>query len=71
MIAWVVASSFVGIYRMVADALLICFCEDCSLDGGPKFAPQSLLNMIKHNGSVNSNRVAPDDRSRISEDDPN
>ena len=59
--AWMVAAAFVGVYAMVADALLICFCEDCDQKDGPKLAPPALLRMVKGAAAhtQHGNKVAP------------
>ena len=59
LISWITAAAFVDVYGMIADSLLICFCEDSSQAGGAKFAPKALMNMIHHNAAVKSNSVSP------------
>ncbi|XP_046365305.1 choline transporter-like protein 1 [Haliotis rufescens] len=49
--AYFVAHSFLTVYEMVIDALLLCFCEDCDMNDGsperPFFASKDLMVYIQ------------------------
>jgi choline transporter-like protein 2/4/5 len=46
-IAYICASVFFQVYEMAVDTILLCFCEDCDVNGDePKFAPPLLLKSI-------------------------
>lgn len=51
LVGWWIGDAFASVYEMVADTLLICFCEDKAQGGEPK-GPSTLTNMInKHAGT--------------------
>lgn len=46
-VAYVCASVFFQVYEMAVDTILLCFCEDCDVNGEePKFAPPLLMEAI-------------------------
>ncbi|KDO34592.1 hypothetical protein SPRG_00655 [Saprolegnia parasitica CBS 223.65] len=71
-LAWFVGSSFIGVYEMCVDTILLCFCEDRRInkDGGQYYMSAELQAFVekntkkkvkKHTADEAGNKTAPDE----------
>eukprot|EP00040_Diaphanoeca_grandis_P014167 m.71688 g.71688 ORF g.71688 m.71688 type:complete len:699 (-) comp24380_c1_seq1:84-2180(-) len=51
-VGWFVGDAFASVYEMVADTLLICFCEDKAQNGGEPKGPKTLAKLINKHGKL-------------------
>lgn len=57
-VAYICATVFFQVYEMAVDTVLLCFCDDCDMNGDPKFAPPVLMEAMGLANEANQRREA-------------
>ncbi|PVD23520.1 hypothetical protein C0Q70_16792 [Pomacea canaliculata] len=58
-VAYIIASCFLGVYEMIIDAVFICFVEDCEMNDGvskPYFMSMGLMKFLENSSAENIQR---------------
>mmetsp|Transcript_33273 Transcript_33273/g.83821 ORF Transcript_33273/g.83821 Transcript_33273/m.83821 type:complete len:809 (+) Transcript_33273:563-2989(+) len=67
-VAYMCASVFFQVYEMSVDTILLCFCEDCDVNGEePKFAPPLLMEAIGQKAHPNPGATGKSDNKTAAE----